>query len=110
MHLHHLLFYFFVAKLTSVAVSRCWEDLVGRNFVRVSLSILLILLSLPFLAVSFLVAALCATLASALPRFHHHQETGSMGSVRLRTVDQFGFEDALTAYEDLIGTHAWKRS
>ncbi len=89
-HLHYLLFDF-VFKMASVALSRCWEELVVRNSVRLSLSILLILLSLPFLAVSFLVAALCATLASALPRFHH-QHIGSMGSVKLRTVDQFGFE------------------
>ncbi len=32
-----------------------------------------------------------------------------MALVKLRTVDQFGFEDALGAYENLIGTHAWKQ-
>lgn len=80
-----------------------------RNFVRLSLSILLILLSVPFLAISFLVAALCAMVASALPRFHRQQHAGAMGLVKLRTVDQFGFEDALSAYENLIGAHAWKR-
>lgn len=77
-----------------------------RYVVRLSLSILLILLSLPFLAISFLVASLCAAAVAALPRIH--QQAGDAGSGTLRPVDQFGFEDALAAYEELIGAHAWK--
>lgn len=79
------------------------------HFVRLSLSMLLILLSLPFLAISFLIAALCAAVAALLPRFDRQQRAGAMALVKLRTVDQFGFEDALGAYENLIGTHAWKQ-
>lgn len=80
-----------------------------RESLRHSLSILLILLSLPFLAVSFLVAALCAAAAATVPHFHRQQQTSAIGLAKPRTVDQFGFGDALGAYEDLIGTHAWKR-
>ena len=79
------------------------------NFVRLSLSMLLILLSLPFLAISFLIAALCAAVASLLPRFHRQQRAGAMARVKPRTAEQFGFDDALSAYENLIGAHAWKR-
>jgi hypothetical protein len=32
-----------------------------------------------------------------------------MAFVKPRTADQFGFDDAVSAYENLIGTHAWKR-
>jgi len=81
-----------------------------RNYLRHSLSILLILLSLPFLAVSFLIAALCAAAAATLPHFHRQPQASAIGHGKLRTVDQFGFGNALSAYEDLIGTHAWKRS
>jgi len=86
------------------------EGSLVRNYLRHSLSILLILLSLPFLAVSFLVAALCAAAAAAFPNLHRQQQANAIGLGKPRTVDQFGFEDALTAYEDLIGTHAWNRS
>jgi len=79
-----------------------------RTCLRHSLSILLILLSLPFLAVSFLIASLCAATAAALPRFHWPTQAEVDG--RQRAVDQFGFEDAISAYEDLLGGQALKRS
>lgn len=79
-----------------------------RDCLRLSFSLVLILLSLPFLAVSFLVAALCAAVAAAFPHFRRRQ-AGATGLTRLRPVDEFGFEGALAAYEDLIGAHAWKQ-
>jgi hypothetical protein len=86
------------------------EGTLVREFMRHSLSILLILLSLPFLAFSFLAAALCATAVAAFPHFNRQPQSSAMDLGKSRPVDQFGFENALTAYEDLIGTHAWKRS
>lgn len=79
-----------------------------RHIVRFSLSTLLILLSLPFLAISFLLAAVCATAASALP--HHRRQTDEAGVTQLGKADQFGFENAISAYEDLLGAPAWKKS
>ena len=80
-----------------------------RHLVRLFLSAVLILLSLPFLAASFLIAAVCASVASALPRFHRRQASGPIGLQQLRRADPLGFGYAISSYEDLIGTHAWKR-
>lgn len=73
------------------------------------LSILLILLALPFLAVSFVIAALCAAVAAAFPRFRRPARSQSVPLKRLNPVDEFEFERALDAYEQLIVTHAWKK-
>jgi hypothetical protein len=76
-----------------------------RDFLRFSLSIFLILLSLPLLAVSFLVAALCTSVAALFPRSHRrHACATDLG--KLRPVEEFGFENALQAYEELIGAHS----
>ncbi|MGB0065535.1 MAG: hypothetical protein WBP85_13885 [Terracidiphilus sp.] len=80
-----------------------------RHSVRLFLSAVLILLSLPFLAASFLIAAVCALAASALPRFHRRRASEASGVFELHRADPFGFENAVSAYEDLIGAHAWKR-
>ena len=80
-----------------------------RDCLRLSLSILVILLSLPFLAVSFLLAAFCAAAAAVFPRFHRQRQAGAIDLSKLRPVDEFGFENALDAYEELIGAHAWRR-
>lgn len=77
-----------------------------RDFVRLSLSLVLLLLALPFLAISFTVALLCAAVAALFPRYRRRRraETGMRQST-----NEFGFENALAAYEQLIGAHAWRR-
>lgn len=79
-----------------------------RDCLRYSLSILLILLSLPFLAVSFLLAALCTAIAGVFPRFHRRRHPRAIELGNLRPVDEFAFEHALDAYEELIDAHAWR--
>ncbi len=73
------------------------------------LSILVILLSLPFLAVSFVIAALCAVVAAAFPRYRKQRRVAAIDLSRLRPVDEFAFSGALNAYEQLLAAHAWKR-
>lgn len=97
-------------RLRRAAAIFLLEGALVSNFVRISLSALLIVLSLPFLAISFLVAALCAVAVSAFPGVHHQQQTGETCAVKPRMIDQFGFENAVSAYEDLLGAHAWKKS
>lgn len=80
-----------------------------RHWVRLFLSAVLILLSLPFLAVSFLIAAICALAASAMPRFQLRQASSPIHRHQLQRVNPFGFEHAIGSYEDLIGADAWKR-
>jgi len=82
---------------------------VVRDCLRLSFSMLLILLSLPFLAVSFLLAAVCAAVAAVFPRFHRPRQANALDLSKLRPVDEFGFEHALDAYEELIGAHAWRK-
>ena len=77
-----------------------------RDLVRLSLSLVLLLLSLPFLAISFTVAALCAAVAAVFPRFHRQRETEIE---KLQSANEFDFDNALAAYEQLIGTHAGRR-
>ena len=79
------------------------------NCFRLSLSIFLILLSLPFLAVSYLLAALCTAVATLFPRFHRTRHAIAVDLSELRPVDEFGFENALEAYEELICAHAWRK-
>ena len=73
------------------------------------LSILLILLSLPFLAVSFVVAALCAAVAAMFPRYRRQRRVAAIDPSRLRSVDEFAFNGALNDYEQLLDAHAWKQ-
>jgi len=80
-----------------------------RDCLRLLLSILLILLALPFLAVSFLLAALCTAAAGVFPRFHTPRQARAIDLSRLQPVDEFGFENAMVAYEELIDAHAWRR-
>jgi len=77
-----------------------------RNCLWLTLSILLILVSLPFLAASFLIATLGTAAVAAFPRLHRQRQTGAVALNRLQPVEQFGFEGALAAYEQLIGAHA----
>jgi hypothetical protein len=80
-----------------------------RDCLGLSLSIFFILLSLPFLAVSFLLAALCTAVAALFPRFHRQRHADVVNLSKLQPVDEFGFENALGAYEELIRTHAWRK-
>lgn len=80
------------------------EGIVFRNFLCMSLSTLLLLLSLPLLAVTSLVAVLSSAAAVLFPRFQRrHACATDLG--KLRPVDEFGFENALHAYEELIGAY-----
>lgn len=95
--------------LARIVLLRCREDFLVRHLVRLFLSAVLVLISLPFFAVSFLIAAICATAASVMPRFHRRQTKGPIVVHQLQRVDPCGFEHAISNYEDLIGIHAWKR-
>lgn len=80
-----------------------------RTLIRLSLSILLIVLSLPFLAVSFAVASVGAVAAAVVTRLCRRQRAGKMGQGKQRPADPYCFDHAIRAYEDLLGGYAWKR-
>jgi len=77
----------------------------SRDGLRFALSLLLVTLSLPLLAISFLIAALCTAAVAILPRLLKRSDQDVIALHKLRTVDQFNFEEAMNAYEELIGAH-----
>ncbi|MGD0739283.1 MAG: hypothetical protein ABR957_06770 [Terracidiphilus sp.] len=80
-----------------------------RDVLRFALSFLLVALSIPLLTVSFLIAALCAGVVAVLPGFPKRNHGDAIALQKLRAVDEFGFEEAVKAYEDLIGAYVWRQ-
>jgi hypothetical protein len=76
-----------------------------RKCLRYALSLLLVTLTLPLLAVSFLIAALCTAVVAVVPGLLKHREPDLITLQKLPAVDQFNFEEAMSAYEELIGAH-----
>jgi len=76
-----------------------------RKCLRYALSLLLVTLTLPLLGVSFLIAALCTAVAAVVPGFLKRDDRLAIALHKLRVVDQFNFEEAMSAYEELIGAH-----
>lgn len=76
-----------------------------RDCFRFVLSFLLLALSLPLLGVSFLIAALSTALVAIVPGLLKRNDQDAIAIHKLRVVDQFNFEEAMSAYEDLIGAH-----
>lgn len=81
----------------------------GRHLVGLFLSGVLILLSLPFFAVSFLIASICASVAWVLPQFHRPSKSRAVVRHQVERVSCSGYDHAIGNYADLIGAHAWKR-
>ncbi len=76
-----------------------------RDCLRYALSLLLVILSLPLLAVSFLIAALCTAVVAVVPGLLKRNPQDAITLQKLRVVDQFNFAEAMNAYEELIGAH-----
>jgi hypothetical protein len=76
-----------------------------RDCLRYALSLLLVTLSLPLLAVSFLIATLCTAVVAILPGLLKRDDQDVIAPQKLRVVDQFDFAEAMNAYEELIGAH-----
>ena len=76
-----------------------------RDCLRFALSFLLVAFSLPLLAISFLIAALCTAVLAILPGLLKPNDQDVIALQKLRVVDQFNFEEAMSAYEELIGAH-----
>jgi hypothetical protein len=72
---------------------------------RSALSFLLLAFSLPLLAVSFLIAALSTAVVAMIPGLLRPNHQDAMAFKKLRVVDQFNFEEGMSAYEELIGAH-----
>jgi len=87
---------------------------VVRECFRFVVTFLLIACSLPFLAVSALLAALCAACVAVIPglSLQRHLPRATVPHqvpVPGPEVDEFNFDRGLYAYEKLIGAHAWRQ-
>jgi hypothetical protein len=80
-----------------------------RDALRFTLSFLLVAFSLPLLAASFLIAALCTAMVALLPGSLNRNRVDLIALQKLRPVDEFGFEEAVKAYEELIGAYVWRQ-
>jgi hypothetical protein len=76
-----------------------------RGCLRHALSFLLLVFSLPLLAVSFLIAALSTAVVAMIPGRLKPIRQDAMAFKKLRVVDQFNFEEGMSAYEELISAH-----
>jgi hypothetical protein len=76
-----------------------------RVCLRFALSFLLLAFSFPLLAVSFLIASLCTAAVAVVPGLLKRSDQDVIALHKLRVVDQFNFEEAMNAYEELIGAH-----
>jgi len=81
------------------------EGSVLRFWFSLALAGLLIAFSLPLVAVRRFRAGPGSTAASFLPSFIRRRRAGSFEHQRLWASDEFGFEHAIQAYEDLIDAH-----
>lgn len=79
-----------------------------RDGLRFALSLLLVAFSLPVLAISFLIAALCTAVVAIVPGLLRRRDQDAIALQKLRAVDEFEFEEAMNAYEALIAAHAWR--
>lgn len=74
------------------------------------LTCVLCVLSLPFFAVSLLVAAICTVPIAIGSRLLRRKKNRNSDIRKRWQSDEFAFERAIEAYEELIDTYAWRRS
>jgi hypothetical protein len=89
--------------------TRSPEGPMFRDGLRFALSLLLFALSLPLLAISFLIAALCTGVVAIVPGFLKRKDQDTIALQMLRAVEEFEFEEAMSAYEALIAAHVWRQ-
>ena len=76
---------------------RCWFSL--------ALAGLLVAFALPLFAIRRCLAGFGTTVASFLPGFRRRRRSANFEHQRLWASDEFGFEHAIEAYEELIDAH-----
>ena len=79
---------------------RCWFNL--------ALAGLLVTFALPLFAVLRLIAGSGSAVASVLPHFRRSWMVANFEQQRLWASNEFGFEHAIEAYEEVIDAHVWR--
>ena len=66
-------------------------------------------LSLPFIAISMLIAAVCTVPIATVSHIRRRKRDLDAEIRRRWQSNEFAFERAIEAYEELIDAHAWRR-
>jgi hypothetical protein len=82
---------------------------VFRPWFGLVLTAILCALSLPFFAISLVIAAICSAAVGVFSLFRGRRQSIDSDIRRIWTANEFGFERAIEAYEELIDAHAWRR-
>ncbi len=69
----------------------------------------LCVLSLPFFAISLLIAAICSAAVAFISPDRGCRKSIDSGIRENWAANEFQFERAIEAYEELIDTHSWRR-
>jgi hypothetical protein len=88
------------------------EGSVLRFWFSLTLAGLLVAFALPLFAIRRCLADFGTTVASFLPGFRWRRRSANFEQQRLWPSDEFGFEHAIQAYEELIDVHVahvWRR-
>lgn len=85
------------------------EGFVFRPWFGLAFTGILCVLSLPFFAITLLIAAICSTAAAALSLFRGRRRFIDCDIRETWAVNEFGFERAIEAYEELIDAYAWRQ-
>jgi CHASE1-domain containing sensor protein len=81
-----------------------------RPWLGFALTGILCALSLPLIALSMLIAGAFTTMAALGSPFRARQRNRDSDFEKKWQSDEFAFERAIEAYEELIDAHAWRRS
>jgi len=82
---------------------------VFRPWLSLALAGMLYVFLLPFFAISLLIAATCSVAVAVMSPFRGHRRPIDSDIRKAWTANEFGFERAIEAYEELIDAHAWRR-
>ncbi len=91
------------------AAFKLLEGIVFRPWFSLALAGMLYVFLLPFFAISLVIAAIGSTAVAVVPPFRRHRRSIDSDVRKAWTANEFGFERAIEAYEELIDAHAWRR-
>jgi hypothetical protein len=97
------------AGFGSAAEPELLEGSVLRPWFGLVLTGILCALSLPFFAISLLIATIYAAGVAVISPFRSGKRSDDSDFRNAWAANEFGFERAIEAYEELIDAHAWRR-
>jgi hypothetical protein len=85
------------------------EGIVLRTWFALAFTGALCVLSLPFFAISLLIAAICSAAVAFISPDRGCRQSIDSGIRETWAANEFQFDRAIEAYEELIDAHSWRR-